>query len=132
MLGDAVLVTQNARRSGGMAQMSPEQAKAVGLDPATASSPATPEEEEANMARLESFFITPASTAARVILQGAHRGRKRVLIGPDARVIDWMVRLAPTNYWNVVMAAVQLKQHPASAGVAVLAVLLIVLAVIFA
>ena len=41
---------------------------------------------------------TEASTAARVILDGVERRRARVLVGPDAYVIDALVRLFPSGY----------------------------------
>lgn len=50
--------------------MTPEQAKALGLKAAPEARAPTPEEDEATMAELEEFFITPASTAASVILSG--------------------------------------------------------------
>ncbi|MFP5309948.1 MAG: SDR family NAD(P)-dependent oxidoreductase [Actinomycetes bacterium] len=40
----------------------------------------------------------PPDTAARVILDGVRRDRRRVLIGADARVLDWEARLLPTGY----------------------------------
>lgn len=44
------------------------------------------------------FARTEASTAARVILDGVERRRARVLVGPDAYVIDALVRLFPSGY----------------------------------
>jgi NAD(P)-dependent dehydrogenase (short-subunit alcohol dehydrogenase family) len=41
---------------------------------------------------------TTPDEAAEVILRGMERGQHRVLIGADARMIDWMVRLFPTTY----------------------------------
>ena len=49
-------------------------------------------------AKFEKTFITSADKAARVILDGVRRNQRRVLIGPDARVFDWMVRLLPASY----------------------------------
>ena len=46
----------------------------------------------------EKFARTEASTAARVILDGVERRRARILVGPDAYVIDALVRLFPTAY----------------------------------
>jgi hypothetical protein len=36
-----------------------------------------------------------------VILDGVQRDNRRVLIGPDARVFDWMVRLFPSGYQRI-------------------------------
>ena len=46
----------------------------------------------------EKFARTEASTAARVILDGIERRRARILVGPDAYVIDAFVRLFPSGY----------------------------------
>ena len=53
--------------------------------------------------RFEKNFITSADKAAQVILEGVLRNQRRVLIGPDARVFDWMVRLLPTTYQRLVV-----------------------------
>lgn len=44
------------------------------------------------------FARTEASAAARVILDGVERRRARILVGPDAYVIDALVRLFPSAY----------------------------------
>lgn len=44
---------------------------------------------------------TPAQAAATII-RGMARRRQRVLIGPDARVIDWIVRLFPVHYFKLI------------------------------
>jgi NAD(P)-dependent dehydrogenase (short-subunit alcohol dehydrogenase family) len=49
----------------------------------------------------EKSFITSAEKAAKTILQGVQRNQRRILVGPDARVYDWMVRLLPTAYQRV-------------------------------
>jgi short-subunit dehydrogenase len=54
-------------------------------------------------AALSAFFDgrlarTSAERAARTILRAAERGRARVLVGPDARVLDVLVRLAGPGY----------------------------------
>jgi len=40
----------------------------------------------------ERFFITSADDAARTILDGVRKNRRRVLIGRDARAADWLAR----------------------------------------
>jgi short-subunit dehydrogenase len=54
--------------------------------------------------KFEKAFITGADKAARVILDGVRRNQRRVLIGPDARVFDWMVRLLPSSYQRISVA----------------------------
>src|SRR5699024_1424913 len=46
----------------------------------------------------QTFARTEASTAARVILEGAERRRALVLVGPDAPALGLMVRLCPVRY----------------------------------
>ena len=49
----------------------------------------------------EKLFITTPDKAAQVILKGVQKNRRRILIGPDARLLDLMVRLFPTGYQKV-------------------------------
>ncbi len=51
--------------------------------------------------RFEKTFITGADTAARAILGGVRRNQRRILVGPDARVFDWVVRLLPSTYQRI-------------------------------
>lgn len=51
--------------------------------------------------RFEKTFITGADTAARAILDGVRRNQRRILVGPDARVFDWVVRLLPSTYQRI-------------------------------
>ena len=46
----------------------------------------------------ERGFITTADKAAKTILKGVNKNSRRVLIGPDARFFDLIVRLFPTGY----------------------------------
>ena len=51
--------------------------------------------------KFEKTFITGADKAARVILDGVRRNQRRILVGPDARVFDWVVRLLPSTYQRI-------------------------------
>jgi NAD(P)-dependent dehydrogenase (short-subunit alcohol dehydrogenase family) len=53
--------------------------------------------------KFERAFITSADKAASVILDGVKRNQRRVLIGPDARVFDWVVRLLPASYQRIAL-----------------------------
>ncbi|EED31421.1 short-chain dehydrogenase/reductase family [gamma proteobacterium NOR5-3] len=64
--------------------------RARNVDPA-----ATPESQQAMFAP---HVRTSADEAARRILRAAEKGQRRLLIGSDARFIDWIVRLFPTAY----------------------------------
>ena len=49
-------------------------------------------------AEFEKAAQTTPEQAAETILKGMEAGQHRILIGPDARFIDWMTRLFPTTY----------------------------------
>jgi NAD(P)-dependent dehydrogenase (short-subunit alcohol dehydrogenase family) len=51
--------------------------------------------------KFEKTFITSADKAAREILDGVRRNQRRILVGPDARVFDWVVRLLPSTYQRI-------------------------------
>lgn len=51
--------------------------------------------------KFEKTFITSPDKAACVILEGVRRNQRRVLVGPDARVFDWVARLLPTTYQRI-------------------------------
>ncbi|CAM3678576.1 SDR family NAD(P)-dependent oxidoreductase [Nocardioides zeicaulis] len=62
---------------------------------------------EAATKDFEKSFITTPARAAEVIVEGVRKNRRRVLIGPDARVLDAIARLAPTGYQRLVTGAVR-------------------------
>ena len=43
---------------------------------------------------------TTPDQAAAAIVAGMEAGRHRVLIGPDARLIDWLTRLFPVDHYR--------------------------------
>jgi NAD(P)-dependent dehydrogenase (short-subunit alcohol dehydrogenase family) len=53
-------------------------------------------------AEFEKNAPTTPQQAAATIIRGMERRQTRVLIGPDARFIDWMVRLFPVSYFKVI------------------------------
>ena len=57
-------------------------------------------------AQFDAVARTSAERAATVILDALAAGRQRVLIGPDARLGDWLFRLAPSraSQWFSVLA----------------------------
>ena len=58
-----------------------------------------PEESRKNF---EKLFVTEPEKAAEVILDAVHKDKRRVLVGPDAYVIDGLARLLPGSYQHVV------------------------------
>jgi short-subunit dehydrogenase len=63
-----------------------------------------PETVEASAARFDKIALTSAPRAARMILQAVERDRRRVLVGPDAKAIGLVSRLAPGLYQRVAVA----------------------------
>src|ERR1700744_942819 len=61
------------------------------------------ETEQQGKDDFEKFFITTADEAARVILDGVRRNRRRVLIGRDARAADWLARALPAGCQGLVV-----------------------------
>lgn len=59
--------------------------------------PGEPTHEEA-AAHFDRVARTTPDKAAAVILDGVKRDRRRVLVGLDARLIDWVQRAAPAGY----------------------------------
>ncbi|MDN5939989.1 MAG: SDR family NAD(P)-dependent oxidoreductase, partial [Salinisphaera sp.] len=62
----------------------------------------TGEDEATSKANFEKLFMTTPESAARTIVKGVTRNARRVLIGPDARVIDLAARLLPSRYQQLV------------------------------
>jgi NAD(P)-dependent dehydrogenase (short-subunit alcohol dehydrogenase family) len=53
-------------------------------------------------AEFEKNAPTTPEQAAATIIRGMERRSARVLIGPDAKFIDWMVRLFPVSHFKVI------------------------------
>lgn len=75
-------------------------ARAARIDDSVAA--ATGTSAGAAASEFERLLNTSPDKAARSILDGVRRDRRRVLIGPDAWAIDSMVRLLPTTYQRIV------------------------------
>lgn len=61
----------------------------------------------------ETTFITSADTAASVIVAAVRNNKRRVLIGPDARLYDWCARLLPASYQAIFTAVVRMRSAKA-------------------
>ncbi|MGH3555863.1 MAG: SDR family NAD(P)-dependent oxidoreductase, partial [Mycobacterium sp.] len=55
------------------------------------------------IATFEKVAITSAQRAARVILKAVRKNKARVLVGPDAKAFDLLVRIAPAAYQRIMM-----------------------------
>ena len=55
-------------------------------------------EREEAIQRFAQFTVTQPEGAAKTIIKGIKRNKARILIGPDAHLVDWVRRLFPTHY----------------------------------
>lgn len=53
-------------------------------------------------------MTTPEQAAAQIV-NGIERRAPRILIGPDARVMDWLSRLMPVGYWRIIRKIMEVK-----------------------
>ncbi|MEM7135808.1 MAG: SDR family oxidoreductase [Myxococcota bacterium] len=61
------------------------------------------EEERIQMVeRTEALFRTTAKSAAQTIIKGIQAKKPKVLVGPDAHLIDYLQRTAPTAYEKII------------------------------
>jgi NAD(P)-dependent dehydrogenase (short-subunit alcohol dehydrogenase family) len=63
------------------------------------------------VAEFDRLARTTPEEAARVIVAGVRRNRRRILIGADAYVIDAVQRLAPTGYQRLITAGVRRRGY---------------------
>lgn len=63
------------------------------------------------VAQFEEAARTTPEAAAETIVRGMERGRQRILIGPDARFIDWAVRLLPERHFRLIAAAMAMGRR---------------------
>ncbi len=82
-------------------------ARAARMDAST--SAATGHSDEKSAAEFERTFITTADSAAKQIVRGVVRNRRRVLVGPDAKAYDVLVRVAPTGYQRLITGVVRAR-----------------------
>ena len=57
-----------------------------------------------SMAEFDRIARTTPERAAQTIIKGIRRNKLRILIGPDAYLIDWVQRLLPARYMRVIAA----------------------------
>ncbi|MFZ4376654.1 MAG: SDR family NAD(P)-dependent oxidoreductase, partial [Saprospiraceae bacterium] len=52
--------------------------------------------------KIEKKSLTmPAKQAAQIIINGVERNKSRILIGKDAKAVDWLVRIFPDTYFKL-------------------------------
>ena len=74
-------------------------ARSARFDPSV--SAMTGQSAERAKAQFERLFITSADSAATTILKAVKANRRRVLVGPDAKLLDLAVRFAPSGYQRI-------------------------------
>ena len=62
--------------------------------------PAQYKEKSEIDARFDKAAITSPERAAEIILDGAARGKRRVVVGRDAKIASFVQRLFPESYWQ--------------------------------
>jgi NAD(P)-dependent dehydrogenase (short-subunit alcohol dehydrogenase family) len=58
--------------------------------------------KEELLADFDRFAMTSPERAAAIIIRGIERKRRRIMIGPDASLFDWIGRLFPGSYEKIV------------------------------
>lgn len=72
--------------------------------------PAGINDAEEGRERMNAFLKMPPEDAAEVILRGIERGKRRVLIGRDARIAALIERIFPDSYWSRLSRLSQSRQ----------------------
>ena len=75
----------------------------------------TAEQFERSKRRFAKSALTTPEKAASIILRGIERNKTRILIGPDARLLDWLVRLLPVRYAGLLLPRLR-RAFGAAAG----------------
>lgn len=57
----------------------------------------SPEQQEKNRVAFNNTLVTTPEKAAAIILRGVERNKARILVGPDAKVADAILRFAPVR-----------------------------------
>jgi NAD(P)-dependent dehydrogenase (short-subunit alcohol dehydrogenase family) len=58
-------------------------------------------QREEAVQRFQQFTMTQPDSAAKTIIKGIARKKARILIGPDALMVDWARRLMPAGYMRL-------------------------------
>ena len=69
----------------------------------------TADERETDMGEFSKNLVTTPERAAETILKGLRKRRARILIGTDARVMDWMARLRAAGYTRTILGQMRRK-----------------------
>ena len=70
-----------------------------------------PVDTDAMISNFDSLAMTTAQDAALEIIKGITQNKRRVLIGKDAVVIDFVQRVIPTAYQRIVSTSAKIVFH---------------------
>jgi len=62
---------------------------------------ASEQEMQEKLVQANKLLRMPPPKAAEIILRGIEKDKPRVIVGNDARVLSWLERLLPVNYWRL-------------------------------
>lgn len=65
-------------------------------------------DKDAMAADFEKIAVTTSDGAAKAIIKGLKRNKRRVLVGPDAKVIDLFQRFLPTSYQKIMATSIKI------------------------
>jgi len=68
---------------------------------ARSSAGVTEAQMQEKLAMAKKLLRMPPPKAAQIILRGIERDKARVIVGNDARILSWLERLMPINYWRL-------------------------------
>ena len=68
---------------------------------ARVSAAVAPQDVELSRKQAQKLLRMPPEKAAQIIVNGIERNKPRVLVGNDARILAWLERLFPVNYWRL-------------------------------
>lgn len=68
---------------------------------ARVSAAVAPQDVELSRKQAQKLLRMPPEKAALIIVKGIEGDKPRVLVGNDARILAWLERLLPVNYWRL-------------------------------
>jgi NADP-dependent 3-hydroxy acid dehydrogenase YdfG len=73
-------------------------------------------EHALKLKQAEKLLRMPPAKAAEIIIRGIERDKPRVVVGNDARILSWLERIMPVNYWRLLPGIATQKVNGSSAS----------------
>ncbi len=73
-------------------------------------------EHALKLKQAEKLLRMPPAKAAEIIVRGIERDKPRVVVGNDARILSWLERIMPVNYWRLLPGIATQKANGPSAS----------------